>query len=492
MLSTGTYALSTAASQISVVPTGIVWLTGFYGEAPYLREMLHKIGCTPDFETCGDFKTAAETLTRDGPSQEAQRMTDWLLDDIYHNMVALIADGRSMTPEKVKNLIDQGPYTAEEALVAGLIDSVQHRQDFVADLKAKYGGNVRFAINYGKKDPFDIPDDNFFAMFEFFMKMMDPEPTSYTEPSVAIVYVEGAIQTGTAEQSPFGGTQGAFSTTIRKALDKAAEEDSVKAVVLRVDSPGGSALASEIILDASKRVAAKKPLVVSMGNVAGSGGYYVTCGAGTIFASPSTVTASIGVVAGKIVTTGMWDKLGINWHANQRGDMAGMLSTASKFSPEERAKLRDYMTMVYRVFRSHVEHAREGKLTKPMDELAGGRVFTGRQALELGLVDKLGGLEDAVKYAAGQAGIGEYDVRVIPEPPTIFDLFAPSRKDESISIAQRGSLSLMSHPIVEAALPLLARTDPLRFKAVVQALVRIELIHREGVVMMMPEDLIIR
>jgi len=491
-LATGTYALSTAASHISVVPTGIIWLTGFYGESPYVREMLNKIGCRPDFETCGDFKTAAEAIVRKEPSEEARKMTDWLLDDIYNNTVRLIADGRGMTPQKVKNLIDNGPYTAEEALAASLIDSVQHRQDFVADLKAKYGGNVRIATGYGKKDPFDIPDDNIFAMFDFLMKMMDPKPQVYTEPSVAVVYVEGAIQTGTAEQSPFGGSQGAFSTSIRKALDKAADDDSVKALVMRVDSPGGSALASEIILDAAKRVARKKPLVVSMGNVAGSGGYYVTCAADTVFASPSTITASIGVVAGKIVTTGMWDKVGINWHANQRGDMAAIMSTASEFSPEERAKLRHYMTTVYRIFKSHVEHARENKLTKPIDEIAGGRVFTGRQALDLGLIDKLGGMEDAIKYAAGRAGVGDYEIRVIPEPPTIFDMFAPSREDETISIATGGGRTLTSHPLIDGLLPVLARTDPLRFRALIQALTRIELVHREGVVMMMPQDLIIR
>ncbi len=491
-LRTGSYALATSASHISVVPTGLVWLTGFYGESPYLRGLLDKIGCVPDFEQCGAFKSAGESFMRTGPSPEAQEMLDWLLDDLYTTVVGLIATGRDMPPAKVRKLIDNGPYTAEEALAAGLIDSVQHRQDFVADLEGKYGGNVKFVKDYGKKDLFDMPDDNFFAMFDFFMKLLNPEPTVYDDPSVAIVYVEGVIQPGTAQPSPFGGVQGAFSTSIRRALDKAAKDDSVKAVVMRVDSPGGSALASEIILDASKRVAEKKPLVVSMGNVAGSGGYYVACAAEAIFASPSTITASIGVISGKVVTTGMWDKLGISWHENKRGKMAGLLSTASKFDDEERAKLRHYMDTVYEIFKGHVLSAREDKLAKPIEELAGGRVFTGRQALEFGLVDKLGGLDDAVKYAAAQAGLGEYELRVIPEPPTIFDLLLPKKDDETISLYSSGGLALQSHPIISAALPILAKTDPMRVKAILQALQRIELIHKENVVVMMSEDLIIR
>jgi len=491
-LRTGSYALATGASHISVVPTGLVWLTGFYGESPYLRGMLDKIGCVPDFLQCGAFKSAGENYMRTGPSPEAQEMLNWLLDDLYSTTIGLIATGRDLSPEKVRELIDNGPYTAEEALAAGLIDAVQHRQDFIADLKGKYGDNVKFVKDYGKEDLFDIPDDNFFAMFDFFMKMLNPEPVVYDEPTVAIVYVEGTIQPGTAQPSPFGGAQGAFSTSIRKALDKAAEDDSVKAVVLRVDSPGGSALASEIILDATKRVAEKKPLIVSMGNVAGSGGYYVACAAEAIFASPSTITASSGVIAGKVVTTGMWDKLGINWHENQRGKMAGMLSTASTFDDEERAKMRHYMDTVYDIFKGHVLHAREGKLAKPIDELAGGRVFTGRQALELGLVDKLGGLDDAVKYAAAQAGLGEFEIRVIPEPPTIFDMLMPKKDDETVSLQAAGELKLQAHPLINAVLPILAKTDPLRAKAILQALTRLELIHAENVVVMMPEDLIIR
>lgn len=488
-LSTITYAAATGASHISIVPTGDVWVMGLYGETPYLRGMLDKIGLVPDVEQCGDFKSAGEPLMRKEPSEPAKKMMAWLFDGLYASLVDRIAKGRGMTADKVKGLIDNGPYSADEALAAGLIDSVKHRQDFIADLKTRYGDSVEFAANYGDESDMEVPQD-FFGMFNFIMKMMNPSPKEYTEPSVAIVYVEGTIQTGAAQQSPFGGSEGAYSTTIRKALDKAASEDSVKTVVLRVDSPGGSALASEIILDAAKRVAAKKPIIVSMGNVAGSGGYYVTCASETIFADSGTITASIGVISGKVATTGMWDKLGIHWNANQRGKMAGMLSTAAPFTDAERAKMRHYMETVYGIFKQHVVNARGDKLKKPIDELAGGRVFTGQQALELGLVDKIGGLEDAIKFAAQKAGLGEYDIRVIPEPPSLFDLFAPHKEEPAAET--RVAMSFASHPEISTMLAALSQVDPQRVQSIVRSLMRLTLIQKEGAITMMPEEILIR
>ncbi len=492
-LRTVVYAVATGASHLSIVPTGELWLVGLYGESPYIRGTLDKIGCVPDIERFEDYKTAGEFLTRTGPSKESKEMTNWLLDGLYAGMVKLIADGRAMPPEKVRTLIDNGPYTAEEALKVGLIDSVQHRQDFIASIKNRYGESIEIVSDYGKESPFDIPTDNPFAMFEFLMKLFSPKAKVYTEPSVAIVFVEGAIQVGAAEMTPFGPSGGAFSTTIRKALDKAASDDSVKAVVLRVDSPGGSALASEIILDASKRVAAKKPVIVSMGNVAGSGGYYVACGAETIFADSNTITASIGVLGGKIVTTDMWHKLGVNWHAVQRGKMAAMLGSAAPFTDEEREKLRRYMKTIYEIFKGHVTDNRGDRLKKPIDQIASGRVFTGAQALELGLVDKLGGLDDAVKHAAARAGLGEYEIRIIPEPPSLFDLFMKSDKgDEFIRSRAVAKFSLTELPEIRSALSIMSRIDPLRFQAVVRTLQRVELLHAEHVIMMTPAELVVR
>lgn len=492
-LRTGTYAVSTGASQISIVPTGDLWLIGLHGETPYIRGMLDKIGAIPDFEHCGDYKTGPEPLTRTGPSEESQRMSKWLLDGIFEDVVTLIAESRGFTEEKVRALIDNGPYSAEDALKAGLIDAVQHRQDFIASIKKRYGEGTKIVSDYGKKNEWEIPQDNIFAMFEFLMNLLNPTPKVYTEPSIAIVYVEGMIQTGSAESSPFGTTPGAFSTSIRRALDKAANEDSVKAVVLRVDSPGGSALASEIILDATRRVAKKKPLIVSMGNVAASGGYYVTCASDTIFADSGTITASIGVFGGKIVTTGMWEKLGINWHSQQRGAMAGMFSTATKFKDHERAKLRHYMDAVYETFKGHVTAARGDALTKPIDEIAGGRVFTGRQALALGLVDRIGGLDDAIKAAAQKANLGDYEIRVIPEPPGLLELLGGVKEDDGLVEASNPALrSLTKQPMMRAMLETIRRVDPQRAQAITRMLQGLDVLQNERVLALMPGEMVIR
>jgi len=492
MLGTGSYTLATAASHIVVTPTGDVWLTGLYGEAPYLKGLLDKMGLEADILHCGDYKTAAEPLTRTGPSEESQEMTDWLLDSLYDALVEMMADGRGMTADKIKALIDDGPYTAEDALEAGLIDAVQHRQDFVAGLKKRYGRKTQIVTNYGKEGQLELPSDPF-GLLNMFFEMLNPAEKAGTKASVGIVYVDGAIQTGSAEPSPFGTVSGAFSTTIRKALDEAADDDSVKAVVLRVDSPGGSALASEIILDATRRVAKKKPLIVSMGNVAGSGGYYVSCAADTIFADETTITASIGVVGGKIVTTGGWDKLGINWSANKRGKNAMILSSAEPFNEAERQKIADYMNTVYDIFKEHVTDSRGKKLTKPIDDIAGGRVYTGVQALELGLVDRLGGLDDSIKFAADKAGLGDYDVRVIPQPLNIFEmLFGGGEGEEYTGVGLRSSLFKPGSPLLETVLPMVRSLDPVRAEAVIRTLKRIELIQAESVIMMTPSELVIR
>ncbi len=494
-LFTGLYTLATAASHISLVPTGDLWLTGFYGEQPYLKGLLDHMRVETDFEHFEEYKSAGEIFYRESPSPEAEANLNWLLDGLYEAMVSMIAADRQLSPEKVKALIDNGPYTAKQALKGGLIDSVKHRQDFIQELKERYD-DAKIVKNYGKDEGPDIPDD-FFGMFKFIMDTIKGAGKESTAPAVGIVYVEGAIMVGSGKQaSPFS-AGGAFSAPVRKALGKAAKDDSVKAVVLRVDSPGGSALASEIILDASKRVAAKKPLIVSMGNVAGSGGYYVACGSDAIFADETTITASIGVVGGKLITTGGWNALGINWYEIQRGQNAAIMSSARHWNDRERAKIKGYMEEVYETFKGHVTACRGDKLTKPIGEIAGGRVFTGKQALELGLVDKLGGLNDAIKFAAAQANISDYEVRIIPRPKDpiemLLEMFGGGDDDdEEVVMPATPRLFTWDSPVMQGILPVLQRLDPHRVEAIMRALHRLELIHSEGVITMMPQEIIIR
>jgi protease-4 len=493
-LSMREYLLLAGASRISVAPTGDLWINGLHGESPYVRGLLNLIGAQPDFLTCGSYKSAAEIFMREGPSPEAEKMQNWLLDSMYASQLHLIARGRNVDEDRVKAWVDNGPYSAEKAKGAGLIDAVEHKQDFEGMLKAKFGKNLVFERKYGKEKAKKLDLSSPFAIFKM-LGDMAAEGTKKKggKSAVGIVHVDGAISLGAGAASPFGLT-GASSTAIRKALDEAARDDSIKAVVLRVDSPGGSAVASEIILDATRRVKARKPFVVSMGDVAGSGGYYVACASDVIFADETTITGSIGVVSGKLVTTGAWKKIGVTFKSYKRGENAGMLASDEPFSKTERERMQGYMDEIYGVFKGHVEEIRGKKLKKPIDELAGGRVYTGKQALELGLVDKIGTLQDAIQYVAKEAKLKDYDVRVVPESKNFLDRIleeAMGGKEEGAELRTlRLPVGGKHDALVEMALPYIQNLDPERVRVVKLALQRLQLIQQEGVVLMMPEILI--
>ena len=491
-MDTKDYALYCGATRLSVIPTADLWITGMAGESLHLKGLLDKLGVKPDFLHCGAYKSAHELFTRTEPSPEADKMMNWLYDGIYDTYVDLIAKGRKLSPDQVKQAIDNAPYTAEKAKEAGLIDAVEQRQDFEAMLKQKYGPTVAFDKKYGEPKEPQVDLSSPFALFKLIGDAMSgkSDKKQSNKPAVAVVYVDGAIALGKGESSPFG-SGGAFSTDIRKALEEAAEDSNVKAVVLRVDSPGGSATASEVILDATKRVKAKKPFVVSMGDVAGSGGYYVACASDTIFADRSTITASIGVVGGKFITTDMWNKVGVNFHEYRRGKHAGLMSTSSPWTDEERGKVQGWMDEIYGVFKDHVTQIRGNRLKKPIDELAGGRVFTGQQALELGLIDKIGTMQDATEFIASAASLkaGEYEVRVVPEPKNFLErLFEESGggKEDPAHVLSR--LAIGHTPsLVDLAMPYLQGMDPQRVSEIRSALQALQLMQREGVIMMSPE-----
>lgn len=495
-LTLGSYALLTGASDLSVVPTADLWLTGLHVETPFAKETLEWLGLEADILQMGDFKSAGEMFTRTGPSEAAKANYNWLLDGLYDSLVNMIASSRGLTAAKVRALVDDGPYTAERAKQAGLIEAVEYRDEFLARVRSIYGPSVSVDNRYAEEKGPKIDLNNPFAIFQFFAEMLHGEESKQGD-AVGVVFVEGMIVTGHAKPSPFGGSDGAYSGDIAKALAEAAEDDTVKAVVLRVDSPGGSALASEIILRAAMQVKAKKTLVVSMGNVAGSGGYYVACDAETIFADETTITASIGVVGGKFVTAAMWDKLGVKWTEYKRGANSDLMASSRKFDEAQRKRVHGWMNDIYGVFKNHVVKGRGDKLKKPIDELAGGRVFTGKQALELGLVDKIGGLDDALEFAARKAGLSDYDVRFIPEPKNFLDQIIEELSGQGERPADLAVRTVLGAPLSGATesnllLSVLAQLDPERMKLVTRMLERFELIRREGVVMMMSDEILVR
>jgi protease-4 len=492
-LTTQPLALVAGASRISATPTAIIMISGFNAEAPYLRGLLDAISVKPDFLTCGRYKSAAEIFMRKAPSPEAAEMRNWLLDSLYDSYQKSVAKGRGVKPERVREWIDGALYTPEQAVKQGIIDCVQHRQEFEADLRKKFGDDVKFDTKYGKKaGPENIDFSSPMGVFQLWASLLEGGKKKATgKDIIGIVYVDGDILPGKPEENPFGQETEAYSTPIRKALDKIAEDKNVKGVVLRVNSPGGSAVASEIILNATMRVKAKKPFVVSMGNVAGSGGYYVSMGGDTIFADDTTITASIGVLGGKFATTAMWNKIGITWDTSRRGASAGLLSSDDVFSAAERKKMQSWMNDVYGVFKGHVVASRGKKLKKPIDDIAGGRVYTGQQALDLGLVDKIGTLEDAIRNVADKAKTKDYEVRVYPEPKNFIEALTEAMSDgdrdfNHLAVSASANSSARAVSLLDIALPYLKGIDGQRLVTVKTALRQLDLFRHERAMLVMP------
>ena len=494
-MSTGIYALLSESDYLAVAPESSLMLTGLYSETMYMKGLLDRLDIHADFLAMGDYKSAAETMTRTGPSEAAEANLNWLLDGIFDNIVTMIAESRDMEPEEVKSLIDKGLFTADEALEEGLIDAIQTKQAFLETVVKDLGGRAVFNNRYGQKKRKQINISSPFALFSALSELLKTEESHSEKDLIAVVQVQGTIMPGYDEVGLFGSTAGAFSGTLEKALQTLAKDDKVKAVVMRVNSPGGSALASEVILNAARSVQAKKPFVVSMGNTAASGGYYIACAADAIYANRSTITGSIGVVGGKIVTQGLWDKIGITFSEHKRGANADLFTSAKAFDKDQKAVYRSHMEAIYNTFKGHVVKGRGYRLRKDIDDLAGGRVYTGKQALELGLVDYLGGLEQAIACAAEKASLSEYDVCVVPESKDLItqlleELNGTSQRDTDVSLV----LSQILLPALDnhgSLLKLLQNTQPKRAQALIQALQRIALLHKENVLAMMPYDLIV-
>ncbi len=503
-VNSGPYMLATAASKVVMVPTGDLNLIGLNTEQPYFKGLMDKLGLQADIEHVGAYKAAGEPFTRTGPTPEAKQQTEELVKDIFDQLVETIAESRQLQPGEVRTLVDQAPFTAKQALKAKLVDELAYAEDFTDTLKKKYGDEVTFEHNYGAKKGPEVDFSNIFSVFKSFGEMMKEARTS-GKTNIAVVYVNGMIVTGKQEQGLFGDSNNAASTTLRHTLAKAAEDDTVKAVVLRVNSPGGSALASEIIWHAAEELKTRKPLVISMGNVAASGGYYVSSGGASIFAEPGTITGSIGVLGGKLITKGLWDWAGVTFDQTKFGKNADIYSTHRKFDDTQREQVKKLMAEVYGEFKDRVTKGRGGKLKKDLEDIAGGRVYTGRQAQALGLVDKIGGLYDAIQFAAAQANVSDYEIKLMPEPRNFLDALVEGLTGESKDknnpqiLLDSGTAPLLqrfgwttSAPGVRDLLLVLQHSDPVRFLEVVRSLMRIELLAQEGVLLVTPTEINVR
>jgi protease-4 len=432
-LSQDSYLIALACDEVALPESGGLMLVGVRAEVTFFKDTLDLLKLKVDVVKVGNYKSAVEPFLRDSMSPENREQIQSMVDDNFENEIvkAIVAarPDKNRSPKQVEELIDKGPFTAREAVKLGLVDKLAYQDEYEASFAKSLGAkSARVERNYGKAKAAKMDLSNPFAMMEALMGGAKKEKES-DEPKIAIIYAVGSIVSGkSGEGNPlFGGGGSVGSETIVDAVRKAEKDPTVKAIVLRVDSPGGSALASDVMWKELKNC--KKPVVASMGDVAASGGYYISMAAKKIYAEPGTITGSIGVFGMKLVTKGLEEWAGMKTEVVTRGKNTGILSSTFPWSEGEKKALEDIVDEVYEQFTSKAAAGRRAAGKEDMSQeklktLAGGRVWTGRQAKANGLVDELGTLDDAIAGAKRLAGIDpkkEMELLILPKPRGILD-----------------------------------------------------------------------
>lgn len=396
------YYIAAATEKVFMPPAGDLYVNGFAANAMFYRGSLDKLGIEPEVIKIGKYKNAPDQYTEKEMSDAQREVINAVLDEYYKRFTGGIAADRKKSVEDVRAIVDNAPYHGTEAQQIGLIDRAIYRDQVDEEFKTRLGYKADDALRtVSANDYRGVPADS--------LGLDDGE-------RVAVIYASGVINGGKSNNSPLGGEM-VGSDTLIESVNEAADDPTIKAIVLRVDSPGGSSLASDLMWHSLETAKAKKPLVVSMGDVAASGGYYIACNANKIVAEPSTITGSIGVFMGKPVVKGLYDWLGVTNEYVLRGKNAGIFREDVKWSPAERAKMQDQANKIYYTdFVPKVAKGR-GKTDEEVNSIGQGRVWTGTQGKQVGLVDEFGGLEKAIEIAKNLANIpAEKNVKRVTYP----------------------------------------------------------------------------
>ena len=396
--STGNYLLASVCDRVVLHPSGEVRLVGLRSETSFYKGILDKLGIRADLEHIGKYKSASDIFTREEMSNAHREVQNAILDDLYDQLTQSIAERRSWSQDDVKSLIDQGPFTAKQALAHGIVDQLAYR-DELKDI----------AKNLSGKDCRLVKARQYLGIVEYEYDWEVPLP------KIAVITAEGMMMTGESFTDPFTGTRTMGSATIARAIRNVRKDSSVKAVVLRIDSGGGLVVAADTIWRELMRLKDVKPLVVSMGDVAGSGGYYIAVPAEVIVAEPGTITGSIGVISGKYNLKGLYDKIGLYKEIIKRGKHADFYTDYGDYPAEEREIVHAQIQEIYDDFIAKVAEGR-GMTREAVDQIGRGRIWTGKQAKEIGLVDELGGLNLALSIARRKAELVGKEVQLIRLP----------------------------------------------------------------------------
>jgi protease-4 len=419
MATTGSYFLASACDSVYLQPGGTILLTGVAAEITFYKDLLNKIGVEADFEHVGKYKSYPEPYTRQSMSGPLREVINDLLENRYRIIIAQIAENRGLPVDQVERMINEiTGFTGKEALEYGLIDGLRYESELAALFKT------------GDREPSEIS----------VLSYADLNPRDLgleTGARMALIYCSGSITGGEDGSDPvFGSTVGA--SRIVRNLESAARNSSIKAIILRIDSPGGSGIASEKIWHSVKQAARKKPVIASISDVGASGGYYIAIGADTIIAQPASLIGSIGVFIGKFSFQHLYEILGINVESVKRGENARMFTLSKTFSSSERAVVKKLIEDSYQDFVSRVAESRR-QTYEQIDDISQGRVWTGDRGLALGLIDTLGGLQEAIDIARKMTGLDEQeDVNLViyPRRKSLFGSFF-----RYLSVLQKDPLS---------------------------------------------------
>jgi protease-4 len=393
----GAYYLATAFDQIYLQPSGDIGLTGLLLESPFIKGTLEKLGTKFHGDHRYQYKNALNTFTETKYTPPHKEAMTALMNSWFGQLKDGVCHARGIAPEQFQALVDKGPYLGKEAVDAKLVDGLAYRDQVYDQAKKKAGEGAKFLYLDKYLDRAGRPHDK--------------------GKKIALVFGNGGVQRGKSDFDPVGGSFTMGSDTVAGALRAAAEDKNVKAILFRVESPGGSYVASDAIWREVVRARkAGKPVIVSMGNLAGSGGYFVAMAADKIVAQPGTITASIGVLGGKILSSGFWSKVGVSWDEVHQGTNATMFTGTQDYSPAEWKRFEDWLDRVYVDFTSKVAEGRSLPIER-VKEIAKGRIWSGEDAKKLGLVDELGGYDTALRLAKKAANIPESDeVKIVVFP----------------------------------------------------------------------------
>ncbi|HET6251113.1 MAG TPA: signal peptide peptidase SppA [Tepidisphaeraceae bacterium] len=471
---TDTYIMASGAKHVCMLEGGEIMIPGVGLEATFYKGLFDKIGIKADYVQIGEYKGADEEYTRTEASPELKGELTKLTSSLYDQIVNVIASSRNISTDAVKQMIDDTILTGPQAKEKGMVDDLTDQDSLRALISKDVGSDVDLVADYGRTRE-TAPDlSNPMNILSLLMKKPAAESNN---PQIALIYAEGVIVDGEAGDGLFS-EGGVGSETMRKAMRIAARDENIKAIVIRIDSPGGSALASEVMWQAVRHAAEKKPVIISVGSMAASGGYYLASAGDKIFADPSAIVGSIGVVGGKFVYKGVYDWAGVHAEAFSKGKNAGLFSSSEPWDDRQKLMVTKWMQGTYKQFTQRVMKTRGGKI-KDIDKVARGRIFVASEAKALGMVDEIGGIEDALAYAAKDAGLdsGKYDVRIVPAPKSLGDLLMGGGPEAAFAF--KPTIQLSPDSILNAAPPDLRRS-------IARELQMVRMLQEHPVVLMSP------